>query len=249
MAGDSLGKFVKTARERAGLTQQGLADATADHAPDGSPFSLRWVQSLEASTVPSERGIKIVAKTLGLSQWETDYLHLLAHKAPPTVIATEIPPDLPIYLEAMSPNPAAYLDAAWAVVHMNSEFERLFQGLWFAPNFIYWHYVGRRTLDIVENWETTSSWVVSWLRYNIAAFPDNPSIVEIRDRLMPVKVFAAEWNKHVIPADPAQLPWIIHDLDTGNVLTLDMRVWRPAGRNTGTLLLGAIRETTEPSDA
>lgn len=241
MASNSLGEFIKHARERAGLTQQSLANATE--------FSIRWVQNLEAGMVPSERGIIIVAKTLELSQWETDYLHLLAHKAPPTVIAAEIPPDLPIYLEAMSPNPAAYLDAAWAVVHMNSEFERLFQGLWFAPNFIYWHYVGRMTLDIVENWETTSSWVVSWLRYNIAAFPDNPAIVEIRDRLMPVKVFAEEWNKHIIPADPAELPWIIHDLETGNVLTLDMRVWRPSGRNTGTLILGAIRETLAPSNA
>lgn len=239
MASNSLGQFIKKARERAGYTQQSLADA--------GPISIRWVQNIEKSTMPSERILGILATTLRLSQWETEYLYLLARRAAPPVSAPEPPAEMPRYLEAMSPNPAAYLDAAWKVEHSNSEFGRLFQGIWFTPNFVYWHYVGRRTLDIVENWETTSSWVVSQLRYSMAADPGNPAVTEIVDRLMPVDLFAYEWDKHIIPADPAELPWIVHDLDTGAVITLDMRLWRPAGRNTGTLLLGAIRETSGPS--
>lgn len=241
MANNSLGEFIKKARERAEYTQQGLAIATE--------FSLRWIQNVEANTMPSERGLGILATTLRLSPWETDYLYLLARRAAPSVGAPEPPADMPLYLEAVSPNPAAYLDAAWKVEHANSEFERLFQCLWFTPNFAYWHYVGRNTLDIVENWETTSSWVVSQLRYSMAADPDNPAVTEIVDRLMPVKLFAHEWDKHIIPDNPAELPWIVHDLDTGAVITLDMRLWRPAGRNTGTLLLGAIRETSDSSNA
>ncbi|SHV17566.1 transcriptional regulatory protein [Mycobacteroides abscessus subsp. abscessus] len=241
MASNSLGEFVKAARERAGYTQQSLADA--------GPVSIRWIQNIEKSTMPSERVLGILATTLRLSQWETEYLYLLARRTAPPASAPEPPAEIPLYLEAMSPNPAAYLDAAWKIEHSNSEFERLFLGIWFTPNFVYWHYVGRRTLDIVENWETTSSWVVSQLRYSMAADPDNPAITEIVDRLMPVDLFAHEWEKHIIPADPAELPWIVHDLDTGAVLTLDMRLWRPAGRNTGTLILGAIRETTDPSAA
>lgn len=242
MAGNVLGEFVKAARQRAGYgTQQSLATATT--------FSLRWVQSLEAGTAPAETGLKAVAETLKLSRWETNYLYLLARKAAPPVSAPAPPADMPMYLEALSPNPAAYLDAAWKVENANSEFERLFQGLRFTSNFVYWHYVGRRTLDIVENWETTSSWVVSQLRHSMAADPDNPSVNEIVDRLLPVDLFAHEWEKHIIPADPAELPWIVHDLETGAVMTLDMRLWRPAGHNTGTLLLGAIRETSGPSTA
>ncbi|OHU47419.1 hypothetical protein BKG82_27830 [Mycobacteroides chelonae] len=243
MASNSLGEFVKAARDRAGYTQQSLADATLGQ------ISIRWVQNIEKGTLPSERVLGILATTLHLSQWETEYLYLLARRAAPPANAPEPPAEMPLYLEAMSPNPAAYLDAAWKVEHTNNEFTRLFQGLRFTPNFVYWHYVGRRTLDIVENWETTSSWVVSQLRYSMAADPDNPAVTEIVDRLMPVDLFAQEWGKHIIPADPAELPWIVHDLDTGAVITLDMRLWRPAGRNTGTLILGAIRETSGSSNA
>lgn len=241
MARNSLGEFIKTARERAEYTQQSLADA--------GQISIRWVQNIEKSKMPSERVLGILATTLHLSQWETDYLYLLARRAAPPATAQEPPADMSLYLEAVSPNPAAYLDAAWKVEHANSEFERLFKDLWFTPNFAYWHYVGRNTLDIVENWETTSSWVVSQLRYSMAADPDNPAVTEIVDRLTPVKLFVREWEKHIIPTNPAELPWIVHDLDTGAVITLDMRLWRPAGRNTGTLLLGAIRETSDSSTA
>lgn len=231
---NEFGPFVKTARERHGMTQLGLAQATG--------FSLRWIQGVESGVPPSARGLKSLAEALQLSQWESGYLHLLVHKPPPVTIMSAPPADISDYLESLNPNPAAFLTPAWTVINANSEFLRLFKGLWISPNFLYWHYIGRRTPEIILDWQSSSDWLIAWLRLNMAITPEDPDLTETIEKLLKVATFVQQWENNVIPADPSARQWTVCDIDNSAVLNIDMRIWR-AGLSSGIMLLGAVRET------
>lgn len=62
--------------------------------------------------------------------------------------------------------------------------------------------------------------------------------------MRPVTEFARQWDRNVIPADPASLPWTVYDIDNDVVKLFDMRVWRP-GQSSDFMLLGVTRETAD----
>lgn len=231
---NEFGSFVKNARERQGMTQMGLAQATG--------FSLRWIQGVESGIAPSVRGLNSLSEALRLSQWESGYLYLLVHRPPPVTITSAPPADVSDYLQSLNPNPAAFLTPAWTVINANSEFTRLFKGLWISPNFLYWHYIGRRTPEIILDWQSSSDWLMAWLRLNMALTPDDPDLIETIEKLLKVRAFVEQWENNVIPVDPSARQWTVCDVDNGIVLNIDMRVWR-AGLSSSIMLLGSIRET------
>ncbi|WP_078282301.1 helix-turn-helix domain-containing protein [Mycobacteroides franklinii] len=230
---NEFGSFVKNARERQGMTQMGLAQATG--------FSLRWIQGVESGIAPSVRGLNSLSEALRLSQWESGYLYLLVHRPPPVTITSAPPADVSDYLESLNPNPAAFLTPAWTVINANSEFTRLFKGLWISPNFLYWHYIGRRTPEIILDWQSSSDWLMAWLRLNMALTPDDPDLIETIEKLLKIRAFVEQWESNVIPVDPSARQWTVRDVDNATVLNIDMRVWR-AGLSSSIMLLGSIRE-------
>lgn len=232
---NEFGAFIKSARERHDMTQLGLAHATG--------FSLRWIQGVESGVPPSARGLRSLAEALQLSQWESGYLHLLVHKPPPVPIMSAPPADISDYLESVNPNPAAFLTPAWTIINANSEFLRLFKGLWISPNFLYWHYIGRRTPEIVLDWQSSSDWLIAWLRLNMAITPDDPDLIESIEKLLKIDTFVHQWENNVIPPDPSACQWTVYDIDNATTLSIDMRVWR-TGLSSGIMLLGAIRAVT-----
>ncbi|WP_074327587.1 helix-turn-helix domain-containing protein [Mycobacteroides abscessus] len=235
LPGNDLGSFVRAARTRGAISQRDLATLTG--------YSASWVRQVEANShTPPESALAAIARALGLSSWETHYLHALGGKMVGTV-GLEIP-DVSDYLEALNPHPAAYLTAGWTVEHANSEFKRLFKGLWISPNFLNWHYVGRQTPDIVLDWQSSSDWLISWLKFNLALSPEDPDLTYVLRKMAPINDFARHWERNTIPADPASRPWTVRDLDNESVLRIDMRVWR-AGQSSDLMLLGVIRGTAD----
>ncbi|BAX98907.1 transcriptional regulator [Mycobacteroides stephanolepidis] len=237
VAGNDLGSFLRAARARSGITRRQLGARAG--------YSESWIRQVETNTHhPPETALTPIAQALGLSSWETHYLFALGGKMAGTA-GLEIP-DVSDYLEALNPHPAAYLSAGWTVQHANSEFERLFKGLWISPNFVNWHYVGRRTPDILLDYQSSSDWLISWLKFNLALTPEDPDLTYVLHKMAPINDFARHWERNTIPADPASRPWLVRDLDNESVLRVNMRVWR-AGQSSDLMLLGVIQETVGDS--
>lgn len=235
VAGNDFGSFLRAVRARAGITRRELAALAG--------YSESWIRQVETNThTPPENALTAIAHALGLSSWETHYLFALGGKMTSTA-SLEIP-DVSDYLEGLNPHPAAYLTPGWTVEHANSEFERIFKGLWISPNFLNWHYVGRRTPDIVLDWQSSSDWLISWLKLNLALSPDDPDLTYVLNKMSPITDFTRHWEQNTIPADPASRPWTVRDLDNDSVLQIDMRVWR-AGQSSDLMLLGVIRGTVD----
>ncbi|SLD50550.1 transcriptional regulatory protein [Mycobacteroides abscessus subsp. bolletii] len=206
-------------------------------------YSESWIRQVETNTHnPPETALAAIAHALGLSSWETHYLYALGGKMAGTA-GLEVP-DVDDYLEALNPHPAAYLSAGWTVRHANSEFERLFKGLWISPNFVNWHYVGRRTPDILLDYQSSSDWLISWLKLNLALSPEDPDLTYVLNKMAPITDFTQQWDRNTIPADPASRPWLVRDLDNESVLRINMRVWR-AGQSSDLMLLGVTREIVD----
>ncbi|RIS72867.1 helix-turn-helix domain-containing protein [Mycobacteroides abscessus] len=235
VSGNNQGQFLRAVRDRAQMSQRQLARLAG--------YSDGQIQHFEAGRRrPSPDDLGRLARHLGLSSWETHYLYALGGKLASTP-GSEIP-DMESYLESLNPHPAAYLSSGWTVEHANSEFERIFKGLWISPNFLNWHYVGRRTPDIILDWASSSDWLISWLKFNLALSPDDPDLQGVLDKMTPITSFSKQWDRNTIPADPASKPWTVRDLDNDSILRIDMRVWR-AGQSSDLLLLGVIRETAD----
>lgn len=229
---NDLGSFVRAARTRRGITRPQLASLTG--------YSESWVRQVETNTHnPPAAGSDAISKALGLSSWETRYLYALGGKMP---AESTVPlPDVRTYLQALNPHPAAWMSAAWTVEEANDEFMRLFKGVWITPNLVHWHYHSTKALDVIQNWTATSEWCVGLLRFGLAVSPDDDGLQSVVRSLLPIKVFQRQWDSQIIPVDPATRPWVIRDLDTGAMLTLDMRAWRTTGQS-GVLLLGAVTD-------
>lgn len=224
---------MRAARLRAGMSAAELAQKVG--------YSTAWIYRIETGRVmPSVRVLDALSGALSLSPWESRYLFALAHRVGDQNQELIEAPHQQL-LDALHPNPAAWLDASWTIDIANAEFRRLFKGFWATPNLIYWHYASVAARDIIVNWEETSQWCVGWLRFGLAT--GTPGVMEMVDAMMPGRVFRAQWNAQVIPIDPATRPWIIRDLDDGRLLTLDMWALRPAGPAAGLLLLGVITDT------
>ncbi|WP_230870808.1 helix-turn-helix domain-containing protein [Mycobacterium canetti] len=226
----TLGGFVRAARIRAALSGPELAEKMG--------YSPAWLYRIEKGrAVPSAKVLEALATALCLSPWESRYLFALAGKVrPQTDQLTDAPSQA--FLDALHPNPAAWMDTSWTIVRANAEFQRLFRGAWLQPNLIFWHYVAVTAREIIVNWEVTSQWCVGWLRFGLGA--GVPGVAEMVATMLPARVFREQWEAQVIPVDPSTRPWIVRDLDNGCELTLDMRAWRPAGQQPGLLLLGAV---------
>lgn len=221
-----LAALVKGVRERAGMTQRGLADAMG--------YSEALIQKIELGTrMPGLKVLAALAGVLELSSWESRYLHLLGGRTMQD--SGTPPPNIEGYLESLMPHPAAWITPGWTIVHANSKFEHLFPGLWMTPNFIHWHYHSVKSRKVIENWEQTSEWCVGWLRWSLAANPDDPALKRIVNSLMPISVFQQQWQQP-IPIDPDTRAWVIND-SVGAVQILDMRTWHNP-QSSGSLLLG-----------
>ncbi|WP_234715426.1 hypothetical protein [Mycobacteroides immunogenum] len=148
-------------------------------------------------------------------------------------------PDIRRYIQAVNPHPAAWMSAGWTVEEANDEFMRLFKGVWITPNLVHWHYHSTKALDVIQNWDETSEWCVGLLRFGLAAAPSDLGLQSVVRSLMPIKVFKRQWDSQIIPIDPATRPWVLRDLDTEDIVTVDMRAWR-SSMHDGVLLFGAV---------
>lgn len=222
--------FVRAARLRAALSGPELAEKMG--------YSPAWIYRIETGrAVPSVKVLDALAAALSLSAWESRYLFALARKVMPEEGEATDAPQQP-FLDALDPNPAAWMNTSWTIMRSNAEFRRLFHGVQLQPNLIFWHYVAVNAREIIVNWEETSQWCVGWLRFGLGA--GVPGVAKMVQTMLPAKVFRAQWEAQVIPIDPATRPWIVRDLGAGRELTLDMRAWRPAGQQPGVLLVGAV---------
>lgn len=222
-----LGLLVKGARDRAGLTQRELADRMT--------YSEAWVQKIErGASMPGVKVLAALASALELSSWETRYLHLLGGRTLHDTGAP--PPNIASYLDSLMPHPAAWINPGWTIVESNRQFQKLFPGVWMARNFIHWHYHSVKSRKVIANWEQSSEWCVGWLKYSLAATPDDVALNRIISSLMPITIFQEQWERP-IPTDPDTRPWVINNNNGGNALTLDMRTWHNP-QSSGSLLLG-----------
>lgn len=231
----TLGGFVRAARLRAGMSGKELADRLG--------YSLAWVYKVEKGRAqPSLRLLSEMPAALGLSSWETRYLYVLGGRMTP--IAGLEDESVQSYLDALLPNPAAWLTSAWTAKEYNAEFGRIFKGIALVPNLIHWHFASVKARDVIVDWTATSEWCVGWLRFGVALDPSDAMLARTVQSLMPMRAFRAQWDAQVIPVDPGTRPWVVRDLDERRELTLDMRAWRNTYRP-GVLLLGAVTRSKE----
>ncbi len=218
---------------RVGLVDSSLPLETAQDDPE-------WMRQVEANShTPPATALTAIAQALRLSSWETHYLYALGGKM---TAETAMPiSDIRRYLQAVNPHPAAWMSAAWTVEEANDEFMRLFKGVWITPNLVHWHYHSTKALDVIQNWDETSEWCVGLLRFGLAAAPTDLGLQSVVRSLMPIKVFKRQWDSLIIPIDPATRPWVLRDLDTADIVTVDMRAWR-SSMHDGVLLFGAVTD-------
>ncbi|QSM04057.1 transcriptional regulatory protein [Mycobacteroides abscessus subsp. bolletii] len=222
MFGISLGRYVRDSRRRRGMTREQLAAA--------AQYSVRWVASIESDQAdnPSEKVLLALTEALSLTAWECQYMYLLARRVPPKMpVSSSL--NLDRFVDYPSPHLVAHVGRDWSIKHANPEFRRLFKGLWLAPNLLQWHYVSVRALDIVLDWESSSDWLVSWIRFSLAASPDDPGLTDMVSRLLRIDLFRDQWERVSVPVDPATRTWRMRDLDHGVDLEVDMWTWLPAG--------------------
>lgn len=220
---------MRAVRDRAQMSQRQLAQRTG--------YTVGQIQHFEAGRrTATGNGLDSLTRALNLSSWEIQYLYALGGRV--SAESTGVV-DIASYLQAIEPHPAAWMDAGWTVQESNEAFRRLFPGLWMTPNLVHWHYHSVKARDVIQNWNETSEWCVGLLRFGIAAAPKDPGLQEVISSLMPIRAFRTQWDAQIIPVDPATRPWILRDLESRELLTVDMRAWHTRSTS-GMLLFGAV---------
>ncbi|WP_165590336.1 MULTISPECIES: helix-turn-helix transcriptional regulator [unclassified Mycobacteroides] len=227
--GNSQGQFLRAVRDRAQMSQRRLASLTG--------YTVAQIQHYESGRRRlSSDSAELIARQLNMTPRETQYFHALggwvhAKSALPAGIAE--------YLRGIEPHPAAWMDAAWKVEEHNEAFHRLLPLSNGHPNLIHWHYHSPAAREIIQNWDETSQWCVGLLRFSIAITPEDPGLRELLDSLMSLAEFRTQWASQIIPIDPATRPWVLRDVENGDVVTVNLRAWHTRS-NAGMLLLGVV---------
>lgn len=227
--GNSQGQFLRAVRDRAQMSQRRLASLTG--------YTVAQIQHYESGRRRlSSDSAELIAQHLRMTPRETQYFHALggwvhAKSALPAGIAE--------YLRGIEPHPAAWMDAAWKVEEHNEAFHRLLPLSNGHPNLIHWHYHSPAAREIIQNWDETSQWCVGLLRFSIAITPEDPGLRELLDSLMSLEEFRIQWASQIIPIDPATRPWVLRDVQNGDVVTVNLRAWHTRS-NAGMLLLGVV---------
>lgn len=225
-----LGDFVRAARQRVNLSARELAEKI-NH-------SATWVYRIENGdrSDPHQSDLAAIAGACNLTPWETRYLYLLADAWPPAEGFGDQP--LGEYLERIE-QPTAWI-AHGGQSYFNAEFRRLFRDVEDYRDMTHWHYAHPDARRIVINWEEIADWWVATGKLRMAADRNNPAITNSLDANLAAPDFRARWERQVIPLDPSNRIWHIRDSDTGELLALDMRLWRHPYR-TGAMLAGFVR--------
>lgn len=184
----------------------------------------------------SSSSVELIAQHLEMTPREIQYFHALGGWV---YAKSDLPAGIAEYLQAIEPHPAAWMDAGWKAEEQNQAFHQLLPLSEANPNLIHWHYHSPVAREIIQNWDETSQWCVGLLRFSIAITPDDPGLRELLNSLMSLEKFRTQWGAQIIPVDPATRPWVLRDIENGDVVTVNLRAWHTRS-NAGMLLLGVV---------
>ncbi|MBE5502422.1 transcriptional regulatory protein [Mycobacteroides abscessus subsp. massiliense] len=230
---EPLGEFLCAARARAGLSRERLAATTG--------YSVAHLGQVETGrATPSERVLTSISSALSLTPFEQHYALLLSGRVAPTLEGAIASSGK--YLQALSPHLAAAMDGQWTAQEYNTDFARVFKGIWLVPNLVHWMFAVVHARRIVLNWPDAVNWLLSSLRWSSAALPSDEKLRHLTTYLMAMSEFRDRWDKSVIPTDPATAkPWLMRDEERKCVLEVSMKIWaRPGYQGSGLLLLGTV---------
>lgn len=225
---ESLGRFVRAVRKRAGLTANQLADTISR--------SSTWLYRLEHDerADPQATDLDSIAAACSLSTYEQRYLYLLADKVPPAVGLADN--TMARYLETFG-GPSAWIDGKGSSIY-NSEFRRLFIGAENYRDIVHWHFESPDAKRILQNWDEIAAWWVGVARHYLA-YGGSEALTNSLQATMESDEFRTRWQQQTIPRDPASLIWFVNDLETSKLLIIDQRLWIQPYRN-GVLVGGAV---------
>lgn len=171
---DSLGAFLRHRRERVERLSLGLP-TTASNTFGLTRRELASLSGVSESFIEKvERGgrrmtahkLDRLLKALRASPDELVHAYRLAGLAP-NVALTEgvsMPPGTALYLDALDPNPAAYMDLAWTILYANPAFKSLFTNVEQWGNLMVWLFRCPEARRLLGEWDVEAHAMVRWSR-------------------------------------------------------------------------------------
>ncbi len=170
--------------------------------------SVTWYTWLEQGRDihPSRQVLDSVARTMGLTAAERDYLLSLSGLAPaPTVDLTPIvaPPHLQRLLAAQGDSPAFAVSADWTIAGWNRAYELLYPNVATVPaadrNLLLLIFTDPAVRALLPDWDVTSRHFLAEYRAEAGPMLGHPAHVALVSRLFEQSPeFQAAWNDHQV---------------------------------------------------
>lgn len=213
----SLGEFLRTARERLTPEQVGLPSCGRRRTPglrreevaQLANVGVSWYTSIEQGkdVHPSNQILESLAAALKLSDDERQYLFLLSKSD--DIEESEIYKEISIGLErtvfALDPHPAYIMDKYWDVLIWNGAAEFIFQfppysaNMNLKPNLLHHFLIDPLRKEISSDWEERAKIMIARFRADCAKYPKNARLNEmIKKYKQESELFRSCWPRYEV---------------------------------------------------
>jgi transcriptional regulator with XRE-family HTH domain len=213
----SLGEFLRAARERLAPEQVGLPSHGRRRTPglrreevaQLANVGVSWYTSIEQGKDinPSHQVMESLARALRLSDDERRYLFLLlnAGSNEKSEIYKEISKELEVTVFALEPHPAYILGKYWDVLLWNRAAEFVFQFPPYSgsinpkPNLLYYFIIDPLRKEINAEWEERANTMIARFRVDCARYSQDARLCEMIEQYnQKSEVFRSLWPRYEV---------------------------------------------------
>lgn len=232
-------RLVSNVRRKKGMSRDEVASM--------AQCSSSYIEKIErgvANNVSTELIVAIAAATGASDQQVSHALTLAADDSYGVAAvkgASAITPDQREYVDSLTPHLAGYVDLAWNLLYVNSEYARVFRGIEEYGNVLFWLLEAPEAKKIMVDWYEETHLTVTWSRSLSALHAITPEYERVFNRLDHVPEFREMYHgaePTMGREDPAMR---IVDPDDGSEFRLSVNLWSPPGATAGWQMYLGVR--------
>jgi transcriptional regulator with XRE-family HTH domain len=150
---------------------------------------------------PSRQVLDALARALGLTEAEREYVHTLVHGAEAPELEETLDPEVDALVQRLDPHPTYVTGRRWDVLTANRAAKLLWTDWEAEPdrNLVLWMFASPKARAVFVEWEAEAAAQLARYRAASARHVDSPSFRALNERLLAVSEEARRlWPRHAV---------------------------------------------------